>query len=1086
MQLTSVELWQRIAALEIATSAQCRNWAAEVVAKLDASEANDADKLLDQLVDSGFVTPFQADCVGREDTRLRHGNCLIRQPATSPLWQDWFETQCDDGQVHWMRWLSSNDLSGLKNGAPSLKRATTLSKLRHTNLQQVRFAESIPGELAIAVQPLDSMQALSQTPKHELASRSMEIVQAVGEALSSLHSAGVTHGRVLPDRVFVDSKSVLLVCDPLALKTAVADPAARGIVNCDLGRNHFAQFIAPEFLAPGQVPTPATDVYSLGCLWWWLMVGEPPNTGKDTASAMAAHASPAAQLPRDNLLAPPIKQCLRHALARNVEARFPSAVEFCTALNVAMYSAASTSSTIAEPDQVEHDKKGMKKNRSRRGHQEPVEVMNADTSASERAPAKTPRKTSKQTVKDTPQVAAQKVTQKASPKSDEVLPAVDSQRPAGKSQEAPTGSGALGSPKNGTGKPVANDAQLIAGEKTAVTGKPVSVGTPKGGVRGKKGNPSDDSQNTAVEAKSGIPAKIGTATKPVASVVRKTRTRRKKNNKWLVPTVGGCGFMIVLLLILKFSGALQPAENENENQAVAPYTPPPAVAPPERDAREQFYNIVASRPDGLWLPPSAPSPIPIDLLPPGGQIFLSIRPKSLIESEPKKELLGNLDGQLSPLLSAVKSLSGQPLENIRQATLALYSPRVSGGIPEIAMRVQLANQLSLGDLKQAWKTTQSKPVGDAALLATGNGPGDRGVFVPEQPLVDTQAVSLFSVGPMSIMRDVAEQEGAAGPLTTQIAKLWQASDVEMDISVLASPSFAFSDGRWIVQQCPERLATQLQDLFALDVRAVLMQSTLQSQWYFELQMIGVSDRDAGPISTKLSDRIRQLPNRIESWFVDESPHAAWRAIAIRYPQMLRVVSQYSRVGVERGVAIANFYLPKEAAANVLLASWLAVQPGATQVDMTATQDGDQPSVSPLSIEEYLGRPIRLSFDQEPIEVALTLVGEEANESLPAGTPKLRFALDGDAFENAGITRNQQLSDFQHLDLPMRDALTEIAKRGNPVTTVTDLRVDDQKLLWVVREDSLSPGNLMVSLTTRAAATAAGIPLPVEFAPPTTP
>jgi hypothetical protein len=141
-----------------------------------------------------------------------------------------------------------------------------------------------------------------------------------------------------------------------------------------------------------------------------------------------------------------------------------------------------------------------------------------------------------------------------------------------------------------------------------------------------------------------------------------------------------------------------------------------------------------------------------------------------------------------------------------------------------------------------------------------------------------------------------------------------------------------------------------------------------------------------------------------------------------------------------------------------------------------------PTAKPLSLEEYLSRKIRLSFDQEPIETALRLVGEEANANLPADTPSLRFALDGGAFERAGITRNQQLKDFKHIDLPLRDALTAIAKRGNPVTTVKDTRDKDQRLIWVVRDDPEQVGKQMVSLTTRAEAEARNIPSPIEFAP----
>ncbi|RMF40284.1 MAG: hypothetical protein D6753_11990, partial [Planctomycetota bacterium] len=60
--------------------------------------------------------------------------------------------------------------------------------------------------------------------------------------------------------------------------------------------------------------------------------------------------------------------------------------------------------------------------------------------------------------------------------------------------------------------------------------------------------------------------------------------------------------------------------------------------------------------------------------------------------------------------------------------------------------------------------------------------------------------------------------------------------------------------------------------------------------------------------------------------------------------------------------------------------------------------------------------------------------------------------------------------------------TLLARKGNPVTTVTDTRDPDQRLIWVVQDDPENPGKKMISLTTRAAATEAGIPLPEEFAP----
>jgi hypothetical protein len=271
-------------------------------------------------------------------------------------------------------------------------------------------------------------------------------------------------------------------------------------------------------------------------------------------------------------------------------------------------------------------------------------------------------------------------------------------------------------------------------------------------------------------------------------------------------------------------------------------------------------------------------------------------------------------------------------------------------------------------------------------------------------------------------------------------------------------------------------------LLEVDSRAALIQTRLEPAWYVEAQLIGVSEREAPRLSELLRQTITGTATAIEEWFISEQPHPYWRALAIRYPQMLRALAEQTRFGIEGGAAVANAYLPPEAAANILLSSWIASQDGATLASDAPTEIVAATPTKPLSIEEYLSRKIKLSFDQEPIESALRLVGEEANANLPAGTPQLRFTLDGGAFERGGITRNQQLRDFKHIDLPMRDALTAIAKRGNPVTTLKDTHGEDQRLIWVVRDDPEQAGKQMISLTTRAEATAKKIPLPVEFAP----
>jgi hypothetical protein len=257
---------------------------------------------------------------------------------------------------------------------------------------------------------------------------------------------------------------------------------------------------------------------------------------------------------------------------------------------------------------------------------------------------------------------------------------------------------------------------------------------------------------------------------------------------------------------------------------------------------------------------------------------------------------------------------------------------------------------------------------------------------------------------------------------------------------------------------------------------------LGEQWYYESRLVGQSDRDAGAIVQRISDRLQNAAQTMETWFVSESPHPYWRALAMRLPNMLRALAGQTRVGVENGQAICNGYLPAEAAPNLILASWLAWQPIATAGAGAAPLANTASAATPLTPEQILDKNITVVVDQQGIEVVLQLIGEQANDKLPPGTKPLKFELDGAAFQRSGITRNQQQRDFRIEGNSVRAALTELARRGNPATGVTDLTSDDQKLIWVLVGTAENGGEAMVSLTSREAAKQANRQLPAEFAP----
>src|SRR5690606_30258908 len=137
------------------------------------------------------------------------------------------------------------------------------------------------GELQLHVAPVRG-KLLSDCFREQRPSleQATQIVVQIAAALAALHAQGLVHGRIFPDRVYLQGELATLVSDPIANLTATLDRSAVGLLGARLGLLQPEQFLAPEFIAPGQLPTRASDVYSLGCMWHWLLIGRPPAAGE--------------------------------------------------------------------------------------------------------------------------------------------------------------------------------------------------------------------------------------------------------------------------------------------------------------------------------------------------------------------------------------------------------------------------------------------------------------------------------------------------------------------------------------------------------------------------------------------------------------------------------------------------------------------------------------------------------------------------------------------------------------------------------------------------------------------------------------
>lgn len=159
----------------------------------------------------------------------------------------------------------------------------------------------------------------------------VRIAANVGAGLTALHRSGLVHRDVKPENVMLDADGTALVADfGLAKGQALTTLTELGIV---VGT---PQYLAPELVEASAEATPASDVYSLGCLVFACLAGRPPFTGSlmQVAFAHLEEEPPDPCANRDDSTAA-VSEVVLMALAKDPGGRPSSATMFAHLLRAA-------------------------------------------------------------------------------------------------------------------------------------------------------------------------------------------------------------------------------------------------------------------------------------------------------------------------------------------------------------------------------------------------------------------------------------------------------------------------------------------------------------------------------------------------------------------------------------------------------------------------------------------------------------------------------------------------------------------------------------------------------------------------------
>ncbi|WP_018602960.1 Stk1 family PASTA domain-containing Ser/Thr kinase [Mycobacterium sp. 155] len=154
--------------------------------------------------------------------------------------------------------------------------------------------------------------------------RAIEIIADACQALNFSHQHGIIHRDVKPANIMISKNNAVKVMD-FGIARALADVNSVTQTAAVIGT---AQYLSPE-QARGEPVDARSDVYSLGCVLYEILTGEPPFIGDSPVAVAYQHVreDPVPPSTRHPGIPPELDAVVLKALAKNPDNRYQSAAE---------------------------------------------------------------------------------------------------------------------------------------------------------------------------------------------------------------------------------------------------------------------------------------------------------------------------------------------------------------------------------------------------------------------------------------------------------------------------------------------------------------------------------------------------------------------------------------------------------------------------------------------------------------------------------------------------------------------------------------------------------------------------------------
>jgi serine/threonine-protein kinase len=225
------------------------------------------------------------------------------------------------------------ELAGMLGPERFLREIETVARLRHPHILPLYDSGEADGFLYY-VMPLVEGESLRDRLRREKQlplDDALRIAREVADALSYAHGHGVVHRDIKPENILLESGHAVVADFGIARAVSAAGDARLTETGLTLGT---PTYMSPEQAAGGSELDGRSDLYSLGCVLYEMLAGEPPFTGPTAANVIQQHVTAAPRSITQLRPAVPagVAEAINRALAKTPADRFNPVGQFADAL----------------------------------------------------------------------------------------------------------------------------------------------------------------------------------------------------------------------------------------------------------------------------------------------------------------------------------------------------------------------------------------------------------------------------------------------------------------------------------------------------------------------------------------------------------------------------------------------------------------------------------------------------------------------------------------------------------------------------------------------------------------------------------